>query len=74
MKQEKKIEELKKIMSRLKKWEARVPNYILKMTPKEIYVHGFDSGYNCKLHDIEEKEFRKRPLIEFKFIRGWNER
>ena len=52
------------IIERLKEWEHKVPLYILKLTPEEIYIHGFDSGYKCKKHEIEQL-INKIPMIKF---------
>ena len=61
---DKEFEKIKKIFS---KWQVRVPPYILKLTSEEVYMMGFQSGYECKLSELQEQI--QRTIFEFKVIK-----
>jgi len=56
--------EFDKIKKKLKFWQNRVPSYVLKLTPEEIYIHGFNSGYKCRVSELGMKDL---PIFEFEF-------
>jgi len=70
--QEKRFEKFKKAMDSLKWWQINVPQRVLKMTPEEIYCEGFESGYNCRLHELDA--IHNKPMPIFKFIENEGEK
>lgn len=52
------------IKKKFKKWEVKAPSFIKELTPEEIYLHGFDSGYKCGEND---SQVNTHLNINFKF-------
>ena len=55
-----------KTMDRIKHWQVILPSFIKKLTKEEAYIHGFASGYDCKLAEIEDKMHKFTPVFVFK--------
>jgi hypothetical protein len=53
--------QLQESRNRMATWTNGVPRWVLKMTPEEMYVAGFYSGYRCGKSDAQ------MPIADFEF-------
>ena len=54
-------------LQKFKMWEVRPPQWVMQLTPAEIYIQGFSSGYRCKEDEVERQHIVETPIYSFNF-------